>query len=831
MPSKAKAAIVVADRRKVWREDGQQRCDDACCKVFQCAACERETAAAVKAAKAQLAVTARAVAAIDTVNQVPHAAVRVWAAAIGSCVASDLAKQRDPYVGLDPSTLLSAAVLLGPNEDTPAYKIAAKVAAEVAKATGAEPPSAHKDGYEAISKAPSRKKATKGRSAPSPKAATTASTPKAAPSHTLPAPATVQDMSDSDAADSKESDDGCKHDTVEDAFKPGDCCYVPDYATLVQYTNGKQRVKLQQCAVQRFTKCRSDGLVSSYTVKLPDGSEHRAPAQRCFWTSSGAAAVAMDEKTPVQEDIDSQASSSRSPTPESPQSDTSESDDGFPHDDQLVAFKPGDACFVLDFLRDDGNASVETVECKVQSIRRCRQDGLVSKYTVLAPDGTGHEVAAHVCYANQADAVDVFKQLREQSERRARAAGGAAPGTESSAPQAASLLKAQPKTATAKGKAAAKPAPGLPQAQEVTAGQSADDAAEFDEAKQMWCFTTRMLAWKKIRERNPWAQSERMVCWADCAAELRHIIDNAIVATSRGDLSKDNRVEPRYKLYLKGKDAKGNDKDGHALQNMFSRHAGSAKAREAAEKSRSGNGDGKGAPATKQDRANELEEREILMELLSMQEQADLYKHIAKSSKQSLKSLQEVQCHDAIVQQTLATGPTDRKHLELLASQKRALQNKVEILRDANAAMSDEDKKVIEEVLKALEEVKEVKVHGSESSHTAASRTGGRAGGKPKRGRGDAFEDTMASLSAAALRLSQSRSEETKFESTMREYMQRRIDIDAQAPAAAGNPRRSFMDTSSDVEQQLQKLKDWLEGGLLTPESYRDAVSRVLDNL
>ena len=130
MPSKAKAAIVVADRRKVWREDGQQRCDDACCKVFQCAACERETAAAVKAAKAQVAVAARAVAAIDTVNQVPQEAVRVWTAAIGSCVASDLAKQRDPYVGLDPSTLLSAAVLLGPNEDTPAYKIAAKVAAE-----------------------------------------------------------------------------------------------------------------------------------------------------------------------------------------------------------------------------------------------------------------------------------------------------------------------------------------------------------------------------------------------------------------------------------------------------------------------------------------------------------------------------------------------------------------------------------------------------------------------------------------------------------------------------------------------------------------------------
>lgn len=219
------------------------------------------------------------------------------------------------------------------------------------------------------------------------------------------------------------------------------------------------------------------------------------------------------------------------------------------------------------------------------------------------------------------------------------------------------------------------------------------------------------------------------------------------------------------------------------------------------------------------------------MELLSMQEQADLYKHTSKSSKQSLKTLQEVQCHDAIVQQALATGPTDRKHLELLASQKRALQNKVEMLRDANAAMSDEDKKVIEEVLKALEEVKEDKVHGSESSHTGPSRTGGRAGGKPKRGRGDAFEDTMASLSAAALRLSQGRSEETKFESTMREYMQRRMDIDAQAPAAAANPRRSFIDASSIVEQQLKKLKDWLEGGLLTPESYRDAVSRVFDNL
>jgi hypothetical protein len=219
------------------------------------------------------------------------------------------------------------------------------------------------------------------------------------------------------------------------------------------------------------------------------------------------------------------------------------------------------------------------------------------------------------------------------------------------------------------------------------------------------------------------------------------------------------------------------------------------------------------------------------MELLTMQEQADLYKHSAKSSKHSLKALQEVECHNAIVQQALSTSATSKKQLELLATAKRQLQTRVEILRDAHAALSEDDKKTIEEVLQALEDAKGHPVPDSESSRTGGSRSGGRGGAKPKRGRAEAFEETMASLTAAALRLSQGRSEETRFETAMREYMQHRMDMDAQAPAAAANPRPSFEEASSHVQKELIKLKEWLDAGLLTQESYRDAVSRVLQKL
>jgi hypothetical protein len=128
-----------------------------------------------------------------------------------------------------------------------------------------------------------------------------------------------------------------------------------------------------------------------------------------------------------------------------------------------------------------------------------------------------------------------------------------------------------------------------------------------------------MLAWAKIREKNPWAHTERMTCWAECAGELRTIIDKAIEDSAKGLVPAANKVEAKYRLFLKGTDAKGHDKDGHALQNMFSRHVIRAKAVNDAEQKTSGNG-------VKRGDAKDQEERELLMELLAMQDQADLYK-------------------------------------------------------------------------------------------------------------------------------------------------------------------------------------------------------------
>ena len=750
MPPKPRGESVVAALRKTWRVDGQQRCDDACCKDFQCARCEKETAAAARAAKTQLVVAARSVAAIETVNQVPQAAVRVWITAIGSSVASDLANQKNPYENLDPSTLLTAAHLIGRAADD----------------KGVEKPSDVSPLEQALAAAASQLQQTV----------------RVAP--------------------------------------PGK---VKGVAKLSAGVAAQQ----EQMAPPGKIKC---------VAKASEAAKVKGKQQQ---PSSAPSNEAGAKATPVSDD-------------DLQMRDESESDDGLPHDAVDVAFKCGDVCAVVDCIRtyfdQHGKEHVDVPECKVQSIRKCKDDGLVSKYTVMLPDGTLREVEAHRCYASDETALDVFEQLREQQKRRAGVASGDAPGS-GSAPavqatvqQAASLLHGSVAPAPqrmpppAKGKGVAKPSPAVAAQQEptpttakdTTAGLDEDDADAQDhlEQKQLWCFTTRMLAWKKIRERNPWAQSERMACWADCAADLRIIIDDAITATQNGEVTKENRVEPRYRLFLKGKDAKGQDKDGHALQNMFARHSGSAKAREAAEAQRSGHGDARGSAANKQDRANEMEEREILIELLSMQEQADLYKNCTKTSKTSLKSFQETQIHNAIMAQALTAGSTTyRKHLQMLANKKRELQQKVEILKEANAAMSEEDKATVDELLKALAELDEAKA--SKVPDSDSSRTGGRGGGKPKRGRADAFEDTMASLSAAALKLSQGRSEETPFEATMRMYMQHRMDVETQATAATATPKRSFVD-DTNVEQELKKLKQWLDADILTQEAYNEAVSRVI---
>lgn len=86
---------------------GQQRCDDACCKDFQCARCSKDSAAAIRAARTQAAINARSVAAVGTINQVPNAVLRVWLTAIRSC----LGNVQDPFANLSPDTLLTAATL------------------------------------------------------------------------------------------------------------------------------------------------------------------------------------------------------------------------------------------------------------------------------------------------------------------------------------------------------------------------------------------------------------------------------------------------------------------------------------------------------------------------------------------------------------------------------------------------------------------------------------------------------------------------------------------------------------------------------------------------
>jgi hypothetical protein len=256
---------------------------------------------------------------------------------------------------------------------------------------------------------------------------------------------------------------------------------------------------------------------------------------------------------------------------------------------------------------------------------------------------------------------------------------------------------------------------------------------------------------------------------------------------------------------------------------MFSRHVIRAKAANEAEQKTSGNG-------VKRGDAKDQEERELLLKLLAMQDQAELYKGTFKSTKQSLQSLQENQIHNALVQQSIGEGgAVQRKELEVLQQMKRELQSKVEILSTSNGNLTAEEKESLAEVLAALKSHDAVP-DPSESSATGGrgegrGGKGGRGGGKGKRSRGDAFESTMSVLGTAALQFAQglARQEETQWEATARRFMEYKMQ---ERPVA---PQAQQADPSEDaVHRRLKNMKDWKDQGLINDEQYNDAVSKIL---
>jgi hypothetical protein len=451
----------------------------------------------------------------------------------------------------------------------------------------------------------------------------------------------------------------------------------------------------------------------------------------------------------------------------------SESDDGFVHHTRAQAFEVGSACFV------EAGSSIRGAGT-VTGLIKCKTDGHISKYVVELHSGDIHRVRAVHCFSIKDTTV-----AKDKSETFTLQEDGDAGSAQEEAQQ--------------------------PPAEQP--GKQPGDDDDFDQ-KQQWCHTTRLLAWAKIREKNPWAQTERMASWAECAKELRDIIDKAIQDTLDNNVPPGGRVDPKYRLYLKGVDAKGQDKDGHALQNMFARHAGRAKATNEAEQKTSGHG-------VKRGTQKDQEEREILMELLQMQEQAELYRRSFRSTKQTLKQVQEKDCHTAIVRQVIGEEVVAKKELELLQQTKRELQRKVEVLQGANAAMSAEDKATLNEVLdhfKRLDEAQRPPAPGSD----ATSRSGGRGGGRAKRNRGDAFESAMATLGTAALRMTQGSDRvETPFETTARLYMEHKM--------RDSSPRALSQDESDDaLKRRLQNLRKWKDEGIITDAAYNEAVAKLV---
>ena len=106
------------------------------------------------------------------------------------------------------------------------------------------------------------------------------------------------------------------------------------------------------------------------------------------------------------------------------------------------------------------------------------------------------------------DAIDDGNAKQAEKHSTATGAGNDA-SDDGDAKQAAQYSTAgQHSTATGGGKQQAATGVG-----NYRTAQTPNDDDDFD-GKQVWCYTTRMLACKKIRERNPWTHSERMQAWS-----------------------------------------------------------------------------------------------------------------------------------------------------------------------------------------------------------------------------------------------------------------------------------------------------------------------------
>ena len=264
-------------------------------------------------------------------------------------------------------------------------------------------------------------------------------------------------------------------------------------------------------------------------------------------------------------------------------SDSSASDDGLMHHPENEAFARGRQISLLHPATKDCRV-LKVSDVVVTRWVRCRTDRSVQKYVVELPDGALNRVHAFECYADWDSAIAAHTS-RQQQQQRANDDGNIFYGNtqqkqgnqhqrtsddgnteqpENDAATTGGGNQQQQRTSddgnTEQPENEAATTGGGNAKQGAATGLTGNDD-DFD-AKQHWCYTTRMLAWRKIRERNPWAQSERMQAWSTCVVELRATIDQAIDATAQGNVPAKNKVDAKYRLYVKGTDAKGQDKDG-----------------------------------------------------------------------------------------------------------------------------------------------------------------------------------------------------------------------------------------------------------------------------
>ena len=138
MPKVIGYLSTVPPRQTKFDGNGLQRCDDACCKDFQCTQCEKESRIMLKAQKVGERVKTAAADAAASVNEVSTSALKVWLNAHKRSALTAVEQEvrqlddnvaRDPYAGLDSSTLLSK-LMVAKAVPKPVAKPVAKVVAK-----------------------------------------------------------------------------------------------------------------------------------------------------------------------------------------------------------------------------------------------------------------------------------------------------------------------------------------------------------------------------------------------------------------------------------------------------------------------------------------------------------------------------------------------------------------------------------------------------------------------------------------------------------------------------------------------------------------------------